>query len=229
MATLTHKLTVFSDGTVSITSSSSLQRFKVKRDQFTVRWNFQVRDSAPAPAVFRTGEILDSGSFDRTPFTKEWQLFAADLLALKAFGKGLSSLTETQKDYIKQRFTSLYASNRAFNNGAGVDEYANFVTGQRLTMSLPKIDPLICSDDIVYGTKVVNSKGITMVRLHSFDATQLPPAPSLTDSRVLIAYIINNDGTLQNFPQLREYKMSVPYIYISSAPVYFPLYDLVEL
>lgn len=208
--------------------SPTLQKFKVKRDQDTVRWEFKVRESAPAPAVFRTGVINNTNSFTRSLFTKEWQLYAADLLALRVFNKRFIELTGTALDYIKQRFSSLYAGNRAFNNFYGVDEGANFVTGQRLAYPLPKIDPLICSDDIVYGTKEIYN-GITMVKLHAFDARTTPPAPNLLDSRVLRATIINEDGTIREFPQLREYGLSVPYIYISSHPVYFPLYDLIEL
>jgi hypothetical protein len=177
------------------------------------------------PAVFRTGDFEDHKSFTRTRFTREYQFMAADLLALRKYGKRYLELVGTQRDDIIRAFNSLYDQDTAFTNFKGVDNCNNYLTGSDRDED-PRIDPLICAGSVVEVLQVAtNSKGVQMARLNSYRA---PAVVTLADRRVLRATIIyKSDGHLGEFPQLNG--LAVPYPFISSHDVWYPLQDLQAL
>jgi len=230
MVSRTHSLDVFSDGVILPSVSVPVSDiWRVKEDQFTT---YQldteetdengVRLNAPCPAVFRTGTLDDPKSFQRTVFGKEYQFMAADLLALRKYGVTYGFLAGDARNHIRTAFNGLYPKGRAFNNGAGVDDCNNYITGEINRGEDPRIDPLICAGDTVRVLETrTNSRGIVMGLLQSFRS---PAVASLNDVRVLRATIINERGELRNFPQLDG--IQVPYPYISSQDVWYPLDDL---
>lgn len=218
---------VLPDGTVY----RAADRFQVKADPDTVKWGFQVRPAAVrlggAPAVFRTGPILDYEAFDRARFTREWQLYAFELLSLAKFQKPSGFLGVTDRAYIVRAFNSVYDGGRAFTNKAGVEQFNNYITGETNRGQDPKIDPLICALNVVTGSAVQNTRGEWMVQLESFREDESPPPPSLLDPRICWAKTITSKGVINNFPQLGG--VPVPYPYIAVAPYYYPLIELREL
>jgi hypothetical protein len=180
-------------------------------------------DQQGAPAVFRCGTFEDHKDFSRTRFTREYQFLAADLLALRKYGRRYAELAGEPKADILRAFNSLYDQDTAFTNFKGVDNCNNYLTNSDRGED-PRIDPLICAGSIVEVLQVAtNSKGIQMARLRSYRA---PAVVTLTDSRVLRATNIDkSDGHVFNFDQLKDGGI-VPYPYISSHNVWYPLVDL---
>jgi hypothetical protein len=176
-----------------------------------------------APAVFRCGTFEDHKSFSRTRFAREYQFMAADLLALRKYGRRYADLTGTQRDDIIRAFNSLYDQDTAFTNFKGVDNCNNYLTNSDRGED-PRIDPLICAGSVVEVLQVAtNSHGEQMARLRSYRA---PAVVTLADSRVQRATIIyKSDGHLGEFPQLGG-GLEVPYLYISSQDCWYPIQDL---
>lgn len=218
-------------GELALPPGAGLNRYRVKRDQDTRKWKHAVRPAAvrqgSAPAVFRTGVIENNESFARAQFTEAWQWFAVQLLAKAKFGLSFDGLAGEQRDYILRAFSSLYQSNRAFTNGKGVDNCNSYPTGETGRGEDPRIDPLICADDVIAGGAVRNAQGRWMVKVLSFRQNEAPPIPDLADPRVMWATIIRRDGDIRNFPQLGGDR--VPYPLISVEPYFYPLEELVPL
>ena len=187
-----------------------------------------VRRSAPAPCVFRTGDIEDPSNMVRSDFTNLWQYFAIDLLAMRKYGLLFDDLIGAPKDDIIRAFNSLYASDRAFTNDKGVNNRNNYITNV-MRGEDPKIDSLICGDDVVQVLETrANSRGVVMGRLYTFRQNEVPPPVTpalLKDPRVLRATIINENGLIRNFDQLKDQNW-VPYPYIASRDVWYPMDDL---
>ena len=216
--------------------------YRVKPDQETHYWNFQVRpivtDERPlppgklpdAPAVNRTGEIQDPSNFIRSPLGRKWQFFWADLLSMQKFARVYSELNTTEKDYIHNRLTSVGHSKRAFTNRDGLENRNNYVTGD-IRGEDPKIDPLICAGSIVEAQEIRSNGVMQMARLNHFDPFQQPPTVTrdllIQDNRILWATIIYPDGHLTPFPQLDG--LPVPYPYIARHDVWYPVRDLTPL
>jgi hypothetical protein len=179
-------------------------------------------DQQGAPAVFRCGTFEDHKSFTRTRFTREYQFMAADLLAKRKYGTPYLQLSSIQRADIVRAFNSLYDSSTFLTNFKGVDNCNNYLTNSDRGED-PRIDPLICAGSVVEVLQVAtNSKGVQMARLRSYRA---PAVALLADSRVMKASIIyKSDGHLGEFPQLNG--LAVPYPFISSQDVWYPLVDL---
>jgi hypothetical protein len=231
MATLTRKISVYSDGSITVANTPQPSRMLaiMKRDQYTYYWNFKVRSVAPNPAVFRTGHMTDYRNFSRSNLTKQVQFFWADCLAMQKYGKLYAALTGDQKKSIQQAFSGMSRGNAFLTNGAGTDTKNNYVTGEANRGEDPKIDPLICGGSIVEILELKpNSQGLIMARLNTFRAGQALPVVTAdllnNDPRILSATIINKDGELSNFPQLAG--MRNPYPYVSAHDVWFPMRDL---
>jgi hypothetical protein len=239
MRSLTHRVFVYKDGYKEIIPVS-YRIYKVKPDQETERWNFQVRpvvikedgtaDDTPMPAVFPTGEIDSYLDFRRNKFTEKWQIFAADLLSMKKYGLRLDQLGVQNKSAIITAFNSIYKGNRFLNNDHGVERYNNYITGETDRGEDPLIDPLICASNVIHtGLPVKNIKNILMVQIDGFLDTDIPPVvtnETLNDSRILNATIIKGDGSVVNFTQLMNGD-SVPYPYIRTKEEgFYPVVDL---
>jgi len=218
-----------------IDTASSGNLYSVEPDQFTTYQfeasdlnEYDVRGSAPAPCVFRTGEIEDNKNFVRSDFTNIWQWFAIDLLAMRKYELLFDDLIGAPKDDIVRAFNSLYASDRYITNEKGVNNCNNYIENI-MRGEDPKIDPFICGGDIVQVLENrTNSRGWVMARLHSFRQNEIPPTVTpalLSDPRVLKATIISETGVLRNFDQLKD-EQWVPYPFIASRDVWYPLEDL---
>ena len=204
---------------------------RVKADQFSSSWDFQVRDVAPNPAVNRTGELDGPQNFVRSNLTRQWQFFWADLLSMKMYGKLFSATAGAEEDFIIRKFSALSHSDKFLTNFAGTDIRNNYLTDE-MRGNDPKVDPLICAGSIVEVMEERNNRfSVRMCRLRSFLANDTPPivTPDLleNDARVLRATVIGVAGNLYPFPHLEG--LDVPYPYISSHDCWFPAEDLVKL
>ena len=210
--------------------------YSVKVDQETYSWGFKVRpvvhDLGSAPAVNRTGEITDPANFRRADFTKAWQFFWADLLAMKRYGKTFAALNGAEREFIVQKFNDLTNARKFLTNKAGTDNKNNHITGE-MRGEDPKIDPLICADSVVEIVEARTStsgktQGIVMARLKTFMQTEMPPTVTMdllnNDPRILRATVIYPDGHLTPFPHFEG--DWVPYPYVARQECWYPLRDL---
>jgi len=190
------------------------------------------------PCVYRTGELEDNTNFSRATFNQKWQIFAADLLAMRKYGVLYFQLSGDALTDIIRAFGSLYSSDRAFTNNAGVNNKTNYIEGIDRGED-PKIDPLVCGGNQdgkavqVLATQE-NSSGILMGKINMFAWAEIPPLVTpalLTDPRIGRATVINNNGLLNNFTQLKDENW-VPYPLITSridTECWYPVNGLYQL
>jgi len=218
-------------------ATAQLRRYWVKPDWLSPHWGYQPRPAAPAPAVNRSGEVVDSSYFRRARLTEEWQWFWVDLLSLSKYQRVYSVLTSDEKAFIVRAFSGLTGDHLAFTNNAGSTTKNCYPCGETDRGEDMKIDPLICGGNTVLGgDPVQNERGEWMVKIYSFNANEPPPVATLEmldDPRVLWATIISTrqlpDGSfsLFGFPQLKD-GTSVPYPYLTVEDYYYPLEELEE-
>ena len=218
------------------TPQPSRNLYRVKADQYTYSWDFAVRpvvaDLGSAPAVNRTGDLTNPANFLRSPFTRAWQFFWADVLAVYRYQKVFSALPSTERNYIVRVFNSLTLHDKYLTNRAGTNTHNNYITGD-IRGEDPKIDPLICAGSLVEVLEARKStsgvtNGLTMARLNTFAHGDAPPAVTyelvMNDPRILWATVIYPDGHLTPFPNFEG--APVPYPYIARHPCWYPLRDL---
>lgn len=195
---------------------------------------YQVRGSAPAPGVFRTGYFENCAEFKRCKFIQAWQWFEVELLALRKFQKNYRDLTQDEKNYCVQKFKGLTTSNGWISNQHGTDLYNCYPCGgdEARRGADPLVDPLICGGTIVEGLDIqTNSHGDKMVLLRSFDVNQPPPPATLEllqkDTRILTALTVRPGKTIGNFPHLGG--LPVPWAYVTTHLCWFKLENLTPL
>ena len=227
----------FSWAALTSPPTGELRRYWVKPDWLSPYWGYGPRPAAPAPAVNRSGEILNRTSFRRARLTEAWQWFWADLMALAKYQRVYSALTLDEKAFISRAFGGLTGDHLAFTNNAGSSTKNCYPCGETDRGEDMKLDPLICGGNTLLGSDPVrNERGEWMVKMYSFDANQPPPVATLdmlNDPRVLWATIISTkkfpDGSysLFGFPQLKD-GTPVPYPYMTVEDYYYPLEELEE-
>jgi hypothetical protein len=185
------------------------------------------------PCVFRCGELVNNTYGHYSQLDADWQFFLMDLLCLSYFGKPRKELTKVERDWMAKRTTAVYAGGRAFANNKGLDQFRNYLTGERMTAGLPAIYTLVCGGASVTGTKVINAKGVPMLKVDHFDhAAGPPPIESIdirTDPRIFFATTITGtkkgDGyAVYRFPQLEGKDVPIPLIAMTD--IYYPMNDL---
>lgn len=190
-----------------------------------------VRNSAPAPEVFRVGEMDAFESHVKVRFTKPLQFFLADLIAMKCYGVVWQQCTAAQQNYVVKKATALMGPSLFLFNRSKFAKVANYLTGENLTFDPPMMAALLCGGNTVWGIPAGKNKfGREMVLLHSFSPREPLPsvsAETLLDPRVLWATNIYEEGSVGPFPQLQG--LSVPYPFITFEPYYFPADGLEEL
>lgn len=198
----------------------------------TLREPFTVREGAPGgdPCVWNMCERVDyrQDASPSCPFPEAWQWFAADLLALSAYGRRLTALTRTEYGTVVKGFTALYANHRALCNGTGFPKTNNYVE-REITGEKTRFDKIRrCGTDSVTGEIVRDSKGHAIIRLDSFYLDDNPPTEYgleiLYDPRVAVATNIYPAGVVGNFPpgSLPAYT-TIVYPFLTRVPVYYPL------
>lgn len=234
-------MTLYNVGNTPPPTQEHRNIFEVKPDQLMRSWDYQVRPiviktGLPMPAVNRTGEFEDNHNFDAATLSRQWQVFWADLLSMRKYGRLFSSLSGIQRDDIVRAFNSISHTKTAFNNIAGTDIKNNYVVGGEAATrgEDPKHWPLICGGSKVEVIETrMNSRGVLMARLNTFFDKDTPPkvtAEMLSDPRVLRAMNINKNGVLSDFDQLKDGKWCpYPYIAKSGTESWFPLEDLRSL
>jgi len=185
--------------------------YRVKMDQETDRWGFKIRDAAPAPAVW----VLSETAYKMDAVV---QFFCADLLALSKYGRKFNLLGD---DDIAQAFTGVYRSDAAFTNRTGFacnkfpTERRNYIKDENPDAELPRFDKIrVCSGAVIRGVE----DGADLVVDHFTEVPTNYGIEILSDPRVFRATIIKTDGTLINFPQLKD-----------GSPVYVPIIAANEL
>ena len=149
------------------------------------------------PSVFRCGEISDPSNGHYVDLTREWQFFWFDLCSKICFGRYHQELKPKEYKWLADKWSVLGATKTAFTNQKGVNDFANYVTNDRVGEEDPKIYTLVCGGATLTGTPVLFKKGIKrawMLKVDHFDGTQDPPPVETidpyTDPRVFFATTI---------------------------------------
>src|SRR3990167_4223115 len=219
MVSLTRIFDVHSNGLLVDTSPGDF--YRVLGDLQSPLWDKTVRDSAPAPAVNRTGRFENYKEFDRPKYTEAWQWFDVDLMCLAAYGRLHQQLMPAELAHIVGKWTGMTGSMAAFNNQHGTDIGNNYPAGKTDRGEDPLFDPFICAGTRVQVLEIREG----MARLNAFRSQEDPPAPILSDPRVVYAKTIREDGSIGNFGHLGG--LPVPYAYKSSHDSWFPMVGLI--
>jgi len=206
---------------------------------YRVKWDWELDDfdgeiSRPKlPCVFRCGEINNNSNGHYTRLNQEWQFFWFDLCCKVFYDRYHQDLTKKEYDWLANKWTGVGGSKTAFMNGKGLNTERNYVLGERMSKEDAAIYTLVCGGASLAGTRVVNDKGVDMLRVNHFDGTKPPPPVDTinpyTDPRVFFATTITArkiaDGFSVNpFPQFKGKDVPVPLI--ASTDIYYPMKDL---
>lgn len=191
---------------------------------------YTVREVAPDPEVNRVGFFDDHKSHNKVRMTRPIQMFCADLMAMQRYGKLFAQCSASERRYITAKFTALYGPQTAFANRPPDNPTANYVAGENLQDEPPRLAPLICGGNTVWGEPAGRNKyGRDMVRLYSFvEGQALPPVTYalLFDPRILWATAIYGLEKVYPFEQLNG--LSVPYPFITKEVYFYPADGLEE-
>lgn len=206
-------------------------KYKIKGDCQSPYWDFHARIVSPAPQVNPvSNDPLDWPDTVRIPFTKDLQFYHANNLAWRLYGKPFYKLTGEQRGKIVAAFNGTTGGDKFFCDGNGTEEYANFITKERLDKGLPKWQGKLCGGIIVWSrhswprVKGVKgwAKGKWMRRLVALKGSGPFPNPDvnpLNEKYIFDGNVINKNCTTQQFPQLTVKKNGITIV----TPVPFAL------
>jgi len=211
MATLSRHIKTYSDGSYTIEQvepepppdlvyPDDYELAWIKPDWLLDEFSYDIRSNnltdrgQGTPNVHRFGEmgprLVYHNYTGRTIFSKEKQEFAADVLAVKRYGKKLNELPPEQDAHIRKVFGALYSGGLFITNKAGVDICKDYINNVNLDKDDSKIDPFACSTNTVAVRRIDD----TWVRIWGYEASESLPevTPELvaTDPRLLKASII---------------------------------------
>jgi len=182
---------------------------------------FRVLHDQEMGDLWRVGmpEVMIFSDADVVKATKEIQEMMYAL-----FEHGTPDFT---KDWRINRFESVYRSGRAFMNGKGMDQNANYITGERLDGELPKFDKArVCGGATISGEVIGNMLKVETLR----DAV---PLDYLLERPWLYFEAVASGNNITPFPQVIDIENDIygkAYIpLISKGDVYFPLSELEEV
>ncbi len=196
------------------------QLYRLKHDY---EYPNTIRLTAPTAEVFRLSP------FYSTVLTEKWQWFCFDLIR--------EMVPDWSFELQAQKWRAVYNNSTAFTNGQGFDadpgeeHHANYITGEDLEFSDPKIFTLICGGNVISGVEV----GSYLV-VETLDGKADPPVgvsrathPWLIQCGTIITLIKRSDGTNKviRFPHLNGADVLVPIV--SPYTVLYPLSKLVKL
>ena len=215
----------------------SVQAYRVKWDWEIEEFEGGVRDVAPAPCVFRCGELNNHLNGHFTPLNRAWQFFWFDLCCHVVFGKFHGELEKKDFERLADKWTGVGGTTTAFmNNGNGLDVRRNYVKEIQTDQRDAAIYTLVCGGATLTGTPVKNANNRMMLNVDHFDGTQPPPpvetVDPFTDPRVYFATIIGTKKVADGFkvfpfPQFKGKDVPIPLV--ASTDIFFPLDLLVKL
>ena len=125
MVNLTHRIDIWSNGAITPDPSTEFHFWVMPEYLLPKHPHYPIRQAASdlsgAPDVFRTGHFKNPESYRSAPMGEEWQKFNADLMSLARFGKSFLELTDSQKGFIGEAFTSTFGNQTAFCNRTGFE------------------------------------------------------------------------------------------------------------
>ena len=206
---------------------------------YRVKWDWELDDfdgeisRSNLPCVFRCGESNNNSNGHYTPLNKEWQFFWFDLCCKVFYKRYHQDLTKKEYEWLAKKWTGVGGSKTAFMNGKGLNTKRNHVLGERMDKEEAAIYTLVCGGASLTGIRVVNAKGVEMLKVNHFDGKKPPPPADTinphTDPRVFFATTITArkiaDGFSVNpFPQFKGTDVPIPLI--ASKNIFYPMKDL---
>ena len=127
--------------------------------------------------VLALPETIKAAEPASVPLTKDWQLFAVNLLSLARYGLLFSSLNLTQKDIIKRAFAGTYIGFRAFTNGKGWDDgYADYINGKNTDASPMQQETINTGGNVVeLLSDILRIGGKNVYKVRTLDGTRSAP------------------------------------------------------
>ena len=168
MATPTHKLQVFSDGSVSPSTLTFPRLMRVKRDyEWTsdhlprtqgryagiTKPSYDFRNMKDAGANVHVG-MPDQYAFQPNsflPLKKSWQYLLMDVNCLAHWHKPYSDLTPTERAQAKEWWSSFVMDSTCFTNGTSWKSgYTDYIQGLNLAANKPiEWEQILCSGNVV--------------------------------------------------------------------------------
>lgn len=91
-------------------------------------------------------------------FNEQMQWFVFRSNVMSQYGRDYERLTNAEKEDARFQFLRMFDSGRCFNNGAGVDNYRNYIAGTNMAAALPMWEQLVTSGNYVEWTgRMVNA------------------------------------------------------------------------
>jgi len=161
---------------------------------YDIRSNNLTDRGQGTPGVHRFGEmgprLVYHTYTSRSVFDKGKQEFAADVLAVKRYGKKLNELPPDQAAHIRKVFGAEYSHGLFITNFAGVDICKDYINQENLDKDDSKIDPFIVHTNTIAVKRIDD----TWVRAYGYEVNEKLPEviPELleADPRILKAGII---------------------------------------
>lgn len=217
--------------------TSNLVRYRVLPDHKSPFWQAQGGRpgfaNSPAkeiPAVNPASPTPEWPATSRCNLTEERQFYQADLFSLAKYGMVYDhkKMTKARRLYIANKVTNTFGDDKFICDGAGLHEGRNYLLKTNLTKGYARQESKVIASQFVYSFDywpiVVNSKGLRMVRLHTFLINDTPPKPDLNDPRVIIAKVVRRkDGSYGEMPQLG---VPLPYAFLTVGQAWYPEREL---
>ena len=156
-------------------------------------------------------EVNRLGNYHYWKFNAAWQRYCFGLLAWSKHAEGTP-------EYFIQAFNSLYAGNRAFTNFKGVDEYANFITEERLDEELPEVATLVCGGSVLTGYEDGDNLVVETMNSEAFppdiydDANPQTKPWLFTCATIVTTTLVDGKPKVIPFPQLDGADVWVPIV-----------------
>jgi hypothetical protein len=157
MATLSHKLSVLSDGEITVEPTDNRIMAKLLPDTQVPQWHYRCRSYDLGIPTKGVPQMVPFSPRVGTPLTREWQWFMMNLQIHSMTGMenfdqlevdpkyNWKLLTREQRDDFTQWFNVFYDDHRFLTNDRGVNNCANFITGERTDQSLPMAWEVACA------------------------------------------------------------------------------------
>lgn len=181
MATLTHNIKIFTDGSIQVESADPVTGSPLS-DYYRVRCGFEYASDHKARGWSVDYDLAENGYPDMCKtevdafmeFNKTWQLFFFDLMKQSAG----DIMNEAE---LKKAWARIHDSKRYLLNGNGVDVYKDIIRKVNLIKRWPRFQALTCGRDnpphnIVKGLGEEMKNGKLCVRVLALDP-KTPPMP----------------------------------------------------
>ncbi len=194
MATLSHKFSVYSNGEIA---QDAKILAKLLPDTQVPQWHYRCRSYDLGIPRKGVPQMVPFSPRVGTKLTREWQWFMMNqqiyyMVGIENFTEleldpmyNWKRLAKAQRDSLTQWFNVMFDDHRFLTNDKGVNNCANYITGERLDLGLPIAWEVACAVNLV---ELVSTKRIPKYNTEWYEMKTLVgknSPPSLKDVNYL--------------------------------------------